>query len=670
MQNDVNKKLLGFKPDGIPEDLKRIPRWAPWRAEWNAKRGKYDKIPRNPCLPKYGVSTKAPEKWADFNTALGAFNRNPGDFAGLGFCLTGLQGIVAVDLDKCANDGVPDSMALGVINKLNSYTEVSPSGTGFRIVVNGNIDSDWTNHDIGIEVYGGHEARFVTFTGHEFGEGLISSSNIESDRDAALAEIAAAYRKSTNAKSLTATDTSLPELLPLDEITGLMPVLPPDLALFMETGELEAGADRSGLVFRIGIELCKAGLDDAVVFSLLATNDYVMEVALDHRRQDEGRALQYLWREHCLKAKGKATLPASLDDFDNIAPEDDRQDSKNISFVDFSKLAKTPPSPRRWAVDEWLIRGSLATLFGAGGHGKSLLMLQLATCVANGFDFMGLKVEQGNVIGLFCEDEADELERRQHSIFENLFIDPVEGSQSLYLDARPGKFNTLATFNAERLLKPTQLLHDLHKTCAELRPVLVILDNIAQMYSGGENIRHEVTQFCNALSALAKKHDCAVLLLGHTAKAMGSEYSGSTAWDAAVRTRLLMERQKDDLSVLRKAKANYSDHDQILMRHHAGVFVLAPSAVEMAVADRENIEPVILKALDVFTGRQLTTSHSNRARNYLVKMMDEEGLLEGFAKQAVHKVLMAMVDDGRLLAQEPLGWSDKNRHPVIGLKAS
>ena len=56
--------LLGVTPDSVPHVLRCQPRWACWRAEWNEKRGKYDKIP---CHPQgYGLSTKRPEAWVSF----------------------------------------------------------------------------------------------------------------------------------------------------------------------------------------------------------------------------------------------------------------------------------------------------------------------------------------------------------------------------------------------------------------------------------------------------------------------------------------------------------------------------------------------------------------------------------------------------------------------------
>ena len=65
-----------------------------------------------------------------------------------------------------------------------------------------------------------------------------------------------------------------------------------------------------------------------------------------------------------------------------------------------------------------------------------------------------------------------------------------------------------------------------------------------------------------------------MVLLGHVAKAEGSEYSGSTAWDAAVRSRLLLahEGQGDEKQLfLRKPKANYSETDALELEWRDGM---------------------------------------------------------------------------------------------------
>lgn len=158
----------------LPVWLVALPRWAPWAAVWNAKRGKYDKLPKNAKRPEYGISTAAPEKWFTLEGALRTYAAHPGGLHGVGFCMTGLQGIAAVDLDKCsAPDGTPAPWALEVLARAHAeggYCERSPSGTGFRIFMQDDEidDTDWNNHDVGIEVYVGTAARYLTVTGRRW----------------------------------------------------------------------------------------------------------------------------------------------------------------------------------------------------------------------------------------------------------------------------------------------------------------------------------------------------------------------------------------------------------------------------------------------------------------------------------------------------------------------
>ena len=307
--------LLPFNHAAIPEALKGFPRWAPWRAEWNQKRGKWDKIPHRADRPEYGISTNKPEQWSPFAVALATLGRMPGKFAGLGYCLTGAHGVVGVDLDKCVSKGgVIEPWAAEIVARLDSYTEISPSGTGLRIMGLGALPQDWNNHDVGIEAYGGNEARFLTITGAHIAG---TSSELRQFDAGVLTELSAQYAKERRKAEVI--DLSMPDVLDdflLPEIGKLR--MPTRAAQFLKSGEFDT--DRSGTLHGVGVALYAAGLGDDEVFSILATNPHALEVALDHRRQDHDRALLYLWREHCCKAraKGQAAI-VSADEFDVVA---------------------------------------------------------------------------------------------------------------------------------------------------------------------------------------------------------------------------------------------------------------------------------------------------------------------------------------------------------------
>lgn len=169
--------LAANLPAIVPSHMSELPRWAPWAAVWQEGRGKWDKIPKRADDPRIGISTAQPAQWTTLEAALAACRKHPDITAGVGFCLTGLRGIVAIDLDGCSDsEGTPATWATKILSRARqhgAYCERSPSGRGFRVFMEGEIDSDWTNHERGIEVYAGHSARFVTVTGHELGGGLL-----------------------------------------------------------------------------------------------------------------------------------------------------------------------------------------------------------------------------------------------------------------------------------------------------------------------------------------------------------------------------------------------------------------------------------------------------------------------------------------------------------------
>ena len=186
----------------IPAALKAIDRWSPWKAEWNAKRKKYDKIPQLASNTDYGLSTSKPDKWVSFDKACEGLAQ--GKSAGLGFVMTGIKGIVAIDLDNCLDQ----PWALDIIAQVNSYAELSPSGQGYRIFLHGELEVDWTNHDVGIEVYGGNEARFLTVTGNALAN---TAEDLVRAVPGVLADLFTRYAKEKRKAEVI--DLSLPDLL-------------------------------------------------------------------------------------------------------------------------------------------------------------------------------------------------------------------------------------------------------------------------------------------------------------------------------------------------------------------------------------------------------------------------------------------------------------------------
>jgi hypothetical protein len=124
---------LPVNPGNIPAKLKAIPQWVVWRYEWSDEKDKWDKPPMCVRTGKRASSTD-PKTWCNFDTALAAYRK--GGWDGIGIVLTAGLGIVGIDLDKCRDRRTKaiEPWAREIIDKAGSYTEISPSGTGIRII--------------------------------------------------------------------------------------------------------------------------------------------------------------------------------------------------------------------------------------------------------------------------------------------------------------------------------------------------------------------------------------------------------------------------------------------------------------------------------------------------------------------------------------------------------
>lgn len=157
------------KLNNIPETLRISRSWVCWRAR-PSKNGKIDKIPINPTNGKNAQSNNQ-KTWGNFNTALAGLGRF--NLSGIGF-MFGQNEFFGVDIDHCRNKetGTISDFATEIIQTLDSYTEISPSGTGIHIICKGKIpEGERKNDKLGLEMY--ESGRFFTITGENLDDGHI-----------------------------------------------------------------------------------------------------------------------------------------------------------------------------------------------------------------------------------------------------------------------------------------------------------------------------------------------------------------------------------------------------------------------------------------------------------------------------------------------------------------
>lgn len=151
---------LQVLPDNIPVELRACDQWVLWEARQNGER--VEKIPKK-VYSSGNAASNDPGTWADFDAAIGTYYE--GDFAGVGFVLRADGGFVGADFDHCRNPetGEIEQEILIEVRRLNTYAEVSPSGTGLRVIGKG-VAPPGTIKGKRFEVY--DRGRFLTITGH------------------------------------------------------------------------------------------------------------------------------------------------------------------------------------------------------------------------------------------------------------------------------------------------------------------------------------------------------------------------------------------------------------------------------------------------------------------------------------------------------------------------
>ena len=145
--------------DALPAALVDRDQWVCWRTQ--ERDGKQTKVPIIPGSTQF-ASTTSPETWTTFSMARQAVTNTPVD--GLGFVFTAGDPLVGIDLDDCRDPAAetPTAWAAEVLDTLDSYSEVSPSGTGYHVIVRGERP-EGRNRAGDLEVY--DRSRFFTVTG-------------------------------------------------------------------------------------------------------------------------------------------------------------------------------------------------------------------------------------------------------------------------------------------------------------------------------------------------------------------------------------------------------------------------------------------------------------------------------------------------------------------------
>jgi hypothetical protein len=512
MKANMTKTLL------IPEHLKSIPNWIVWRLEDREGDPKPAKVPYTPVASTSRLASSTdPQTWGTFGAALTVYELN--GYSGIGFVLAPENGLVFIDLDECRNPdtGLIDKWAQRIIDLLNSYTELSPSGTGVHIFIKGTLPLHGRRRGH-IEMYS--DKRYATVTG-EHVEG--TPLTIE-ERGAEIASLHV-------------------------EVFGEARV--PTVADYVKTGHSLSDSEIVALASKAGNgakfrDLWRGQWDayypseseaDAGLLGILAfyTQDYNQ---LDRLMRDSGLLYTPPGTQRLVSRKATGTNGAHPE------PEPEQEPAEGI-----------PPQPHKWEpipISEcgygepidWLWQSCLApgfiTSFAAEWKsGKTTLLAHMLRTAGLGIEeFGGLPLRQMKTLYITEEHASLWAERR----------DELGLRDNLYIISRP--FAGKPTY-ADWV---TLVMHAVDMVKARGFD-LVIVDTVFNLWSVvNENDNAEVISALQPFRALSQV-DAAVLLVTHPGKSdagRGKSTRGAGGWGGFVDIIMEMRRFSEDVTDTRR----------------------------------------------------------------------------------------------------------------------
>lgn len=199
---------LSLKLDAIPAVLRAQP-WIGWKAQLDDDGTKWRKEPRQIAYPDRLAANNRPDDWRGVDDVEEMLVLTGDElFDGFGIVLTELAEIVFVDIDHCRDPltGAIAPWVERIIRLLDSWTEISVSGTGIHVFARGRVRKGLNDYLDGdprqkVELYS--SGRFAYLTGHVLHEAPVRAQQ-------ALVSLLASHLRPVGSRGLAGGDGPKP----------------------------------------------------------------------------------------------------------------------------------------------------------------------------------------------------------------------------------------------------------------------------------------------------------------------------------------------------------------------------------------------------------------------------------------------------------------------------
>lgn len=198
------------------------------------------------------------------------------------------------------------------------------------------------------------------------------------------------------------------------------------------------------------------------------------------------------------------------------------------------QLDEAAQRPLPWMLEPWLCRGEVTVLAARAGVGKSMLSGELARVVIGGSGFLQWpSTSSGSVAWLDAEQGPQVIGQRLKA---QGLLSSVGSSLTIYGTVQGGR--------------SVDVVRDLEAIVYALEmdsPSLVIFDSHRRFTPGRDELDSAAQQVgMEAYEAIARRLNCAVLVIHHSGKAQGSEFRGSTVIEDQSSIAIVLSRPDSD----------------------------------------------------------------------------------------------------------------------------
>ncbi len=587
---------------GVPEELLDN-RWVNWRYEWRQNhRGewKLTKVLRTP--EGMAASHSDPQTWRSWEQVFD-YALESGGALGIGRVLSADDPYFMLDLDNAYEDDKVKKWAepwVKFAKAYHLYIEVSPSGTGLKIIGRGALPGsgrrkkilDANGEKIGeIECY--DRLRFTTITGDNFGS-LDTVGDGQDLVDRLHAEVFGPERQAND-------PGDWPGSLWSDEEVVRRACESERFRKAWGGDFTDYANDASSAEFAIANRISRFSRDPHQTERIMRGNK-----AIAREKWDEHKT--YLFERTILNSKpdddefeDNARLISHPDRVSRVPvpnalghqghPSHGVEYSPiDIHAVEFCDRPR-PQGSQPYLVADIMPENYPTVFFGDGGTLKSLLMGHIGQCVARGIPWMGHATKQTNVLMLDFELDHDTQSRRAYDTAAGMGHDsPPRG---MYYVEGAGR-------------RPADMFRYALNFCQQHGVGLVIIDSLGVALEGDAEASRDVIGFMREHVDKFRAAGITTLIVDHQGKLQtGERYQNKTQFGSAYKKHL-------SRSVFQVEKREGADGERkVTLRHTKTNFgrELEPFGVKVTWGhERIDIEPDELSQADLAEESTLTVS--------------------------------------------------------------